>query len=174
VKPILVVIDIQKEYVTEGRPYFIAGIGPSLERAKGVLSAARADGWDVVHVRHLQDGDVFGRDSAYSGFVAGFEPRKGEAEIVKGDYSCYSAPEFARLMKDNLARPVYVIGYGSTKCCLATIVDGYHRGQKFFYVADASNAKRSERFDEKSLHAHATDILKSYCTVVASDALAGT
>lgn len=168
-KPILVVIDIQKEYVTEGRPYFINGIEPSLDRARATLAAARAVGWEVVHVRHLQEGDIFGSASAYSGFVVGFEPIDGEADFVKGDYSCYSSAEFARMMKDNIGRSIYVIGYGSTKCCLATIIDGYHRGQKFYFVFDASNAKRSDRFDERSLHEHATDILRSYCTVVGSD-----
>src|SRR6185295_8607364 len=101
-KPILVVIDIQKEYVTEGRPYFINGIGPSLEKAKSVMATARAAGWELVHIRHLQKGEIFSPESPYSGFVAGFEPAKGESEIVKGDYSCYSAPEFARLMKDSI------------------------------------------------------------------------
>jgi len=171
--PILVVIDVQKEYTTRGRPYFINGIQPSLKRARAVLTRARSEGWQVVHVRHLQDGDLFGRGSPYSGFVNGFEPLKGELEIVKEDYSCYSAPAFARLMKASLRQPVFVIGYGSTKCCLATIVDGYHRGQKFHFVRDASNAKRSDRFGEKALHKYATDILESYCTVVETEALAG-
>ena len=170
-RPILVVIDIQKEYVTPGRPYFIHGIAPSLDRAKAVLQAARADGWRVVHVRHLQTGDLFGRASPYAAYVPGFEPLKGEIEIVKADYSCYCSAAFARLMKANIDRPIYVVGYGSTKCCLATIVEGYHRGQKLYFVSDASNAKRSDLFDEDSLHAHATDILRSYCTVIASDSV---
>lgn len=173
-KPILVVVDVQKEYVTEGRPYFINGIGPSLERARESLAAARAAGWEVLHVRHLQDGDLFGRGSAFSAFVPGFEPRPGEPEFIKGDYSCYSSPEFAAKMKESLGRPVYVVGYGSTKCCLATIIDGYHRGQELFFVSDASDAKRSDRFDERSLHEHATDILRSYCTVVDAGALGRT
>ncbi|MEK7859387.1 MAG: isochorismatase family cysteine hydrolase [Elusimicrobiota bacterium] len=168
---LLVVIDIQKEYQTPGRPYHIAGVEASLANAERLLVHARQRGWPVVHVKHLQDGEVFGRRSPYSDYIAGFEPRPGESEYVKGDYSCYSSPEFAARMKRHLADEVVVIGYGSTKCCLATIVDGYHRDQKFLFVRDASNAKRSEAFDERSLHAYATDILASYAKITDTAAL---
>ena len=168
---LLVVIDIQKEYQAAGRAYHITGVEASLANAERVLAHARKSGWPVVHVKHLQDGDLFGRTSPFSEYIAGFEPLAGEARYVKGDYSCYSNPEFAQRLKRHLPDEVVVIGYGSTKCCLATIVDGYHRGQKFLFVADASAAKRSEAFDESSLHAHATDILAGYCQLTKTAAL---
>lgn len=168
---LLVVIDIQKEYQAAGRAYHIAGVEGSLANAGRVLEHARKNGWPVVHVKHLQDGDLFGKKSPFSDYIAGFEPRPGESEYVKGDYSCYSSAEFAERLKRHLADEVVVIGYGSTKCCLATIVDGYHRGQKFLFVADASDAKRSEAFDERSLHAHAADILASYAKTTDTAAL---
>ena len=166
--PSLVVIDVQREYVTPGRPYCIRGIDPSLANARVVLAFARNNHWEIIHVRHLQDGDLFGKTSPYSDYAEGFEPQRGEMEITKNNYSCYSSDDFARLMHERKERPVYVIGYGSTKCCLATIVEGHHRGQKMLFVADASNAKRSERFDEDALHKHATDILSSFSTVVST------
>jgi ureidoacrylate peracid hydrolase len=171
--PALVCIDIQKEYETEGRPFFIRGIEESLKNAKRVLEHARQRKWTIYHVRHERDGEPFQKGSPLAGFVVGFEPRAGELEIVKGDFSCYSAPEFARRLQEHLLEEVVVIGYGSTKCCMGTIVDGYHRGQKFVYVADASNAKRTEAFDERSLHDHATEILKSFARVTTTDELLG-
>jgi ureidoacrylate peracid hydrolase len=169
--PILVCIDIQKEYETEGRPFFIRGVGKSLDNGKKILAHARRNDWKIYHVRHERDGEPFQKGSPYSGFIAGFEPKEGEREIVKGNYSCYSAPEFAKEMERHRSDEVVVIGYGSTKCCLATIVDGYHRGQKFVYVADASNAKRTDEFDENSLHRHATEILKSFARITTTDEL---
>ncbi len=166
--PVLVNIDIQKEYETEGRSYWIRGIQSSLQNAKKILGYARKKDWKVYHVRHIQDGDLFGNKSPYSQFIAGFEPKPGEAEFVKSDYSCYSLKEFVERLGQSKKEDVVITGYGSTKCCLATIIDGYHRGQRFIFVSDASCAKRSEQFDEESLHKHAVDIISSFAKVVST------
>jgi ureidoacrylate peracid hydrolase len=165
---ILVVVDIQREYVTPGRPFHIQSIGPSLENARRVLAAARKRGWPIYHVRHLQSGSIFSRDNEHSQLVPGFEPQAGEREIHKGDFSCYSAPEFAEAMRQHGERgdEIVLIGYGSTMCCLSTLIEGHHRGQKQTFVSDASNAKASSRFGEESLHAHAVDIISTYARVV--------
>jgi nicotinamidase-related amidase len=63
---VLVVVDIQREYVTPGRPFHIQSIGASLENGRRVLAAARSKGWPVYHVRHLQNGAIFTRDNEYS------------------------------------------------------------------------------------------------------------
>lgn len=164
--PVLVVIDIQKEYTAPGRSFYLETAGSSLKNADRVLDYARRSGWEIVHIRHLQDGEIFNPKSEHSGFVAGFEPAPGEEEITKGNFSCYSAPRFAGLVKERLDRPIYIIGYGSTVCCLSTIIEGYHRGQKFTFVRDASCARRTPNFDEQSTHACATDILSTYAKVV--------
>jgi ureidoacrylate peracid hydrolase len=165
---VLVVVDIQREYVTEGRPFCIRSIGPSLENAGRVLAAARERGWPVYHVRHLQSGAIFNPESEHSGFVEGFEPRAGEREIHKGDFSCYSAPDFSVIMRQHAARgdEIVIIGYGSTMCCLSTIIDGYHRGQQLTFVQDASSAKASARFGEEDLHERAQDVIGTYARVV--------
>lgn len=170
---VLVVVDIQREYVTPGRPFHIASIGPSLENARRVLETARRSGWPIYHVRHLQDGAIFNRDNEHSRFVQGFEPLADEREIHKGNFSCYSAPEFAEAMARHAARgdELVLVGYGSTMCCLSTIIEGYHRGQKMTFVQDASCAKASTRFGEEGLHAHATDIIATYARVVRTDQL---
>ncbi len=163
--PVLVVIDIQKEYTTEGRPFHLSEIAPSLKNAGYMLTHARDAAWPVVHVQHLQDGSIFNPADQFSGFVAGFEPLPTEAHVVKGNFSSYSSAPFRNLMETYLDREVLVIGYGSTMCCLSTIIDGYHRGQKFIFVKDASLAKRGPRFDELSTHEYATDMIATYAKV---------
>lgn len=44
-KNILVLIDIQKEYVTPGRPFYLSGIEPSLENSRQLLEFARKNDW---------------------------------------------------------------------------------------------------------------------------------
>lgn len=168
---LLLVIDIQKEYQAAGRPYYISGIEASLANARRVLDHARKYNWPIIHVKHLQEGDLFGKLSPLSDYIAGFEPRPGETECVKSDYSCYSSQDFSERMERHPAGEIVVVGYGSTKCCLATIVEGYHRGQKFLFVKDASAAKRSSAFGESSLHAHAVDILAAYSKITDTELL---
>ena len=55
----LIVIDIQREYISTGRSFHIGSIGPSLQNAYLMLQHARKEGWPIVHVQHLQDGNLF-------------------------------------------------------------------------------------------------------------------
>lgn len=94
-KPVLIVIDIQKEYLTPGRSYQLSDVGPSLVQARGVLNQARAQGWVIVHVKHLnENGEIFSGKNEYSDYAPGFEPCAGEFEVIKHDFSSYSSPRY--------------------------------------------------------------------------------
>ena len=164
---VLVVIDIQKEYVTEGRPFYIRNIGSSLKSAKATLEYARTKVWKIIHVQHIQEGNLFNPKSEFSSFVEGFEPKTGESAIIKGDFSCFSSTDFTHIMQDFRDSQIYIIGYGSGMCCLSTIIDGYHRGFKMNFVSDASSAK-AKMFDEATTHAHMTDAISTFAKVLKS------
>jgi ureidoacrylate peracid hydrolase len=166
----LVVIDIQREYATPGRLFHIAGIDQSLHNANMLLQHAREQGWPVVHVQHLQDGDLFGRDSSHSGFIDGFEPKGKEILATKGNYSSFSSQAFERFMIDHSDHEFVVIGYGTTMCCLSTIVEGYHRGYSFALVEDACAARAARGNSEASMHQHAVAILEPFARITATGA----
>jgi nicotinamidase-related amidase len=168
---VLVVIDIQKEYITEGRPFFIKSIRPSLENAKKVLNYAREKKWRIIHARHLQEGNIFSKENEYSDYIPGFEPKDNELEALKNNFSCYSSLEFVKIMEQYKSDEIVIIGYGSTMCCLATIIDGYHRGYNMVFVSDASLAKSTLHFDEQSTHAYATDIISTFAKVISTKKL---
>lgn len=163
---ILVVIDVQNEIETEGRPYFIDGVENSLRNGRQILQNAREQGWKIYHVRHLQDGDIFGKSSPFSDYVTGFEKRNNETEFIKSNYSAYSSEEFASRMKEQKENNVVLIGYGTTKCILSTIIDGYHRGQNLTLVWDASGAQKMDGRTSESVHDFAVEILKPFCRIV--------
>jgi ureidoacrylate peracid hydrolase len=58
----LVLVDIQREYTTSGRPFHLRGIAPSLANCRLILEHARHLSWPVMHVQHVQEGPVFCRD----------------------------------------------------------------------------------------------------------------
>ncbi|GHD56486.1 cysteine hydrolase [Jeongeupia chitinilytica] len=165
----LVVIDIQREYIAAGRKFQIKLIGNSLNNAYSMLNFARNEGWPIIHVQHLQDGDLFNRASDTSDFIDGFVPQANEALAVKGNYSSFSSPAFVQFVAAHADHEFVVIGYGSTMCCLSTIVDGYHRGYRFAFVKDASAALAVNGHSETSMHEHASAILERFARVTGTD-----
>ena len=174
--PTLVVIDIQKEYTTPNRPFYLKDIEPSLTQAKKLLDICRTQStWSIAHVQHFREGEgavMFNRHAPeFSGFVEGFEPKINEHYFEKSIYSCYSNPEFMRFMEERKNEPIYLIGYGTTKCVLSTVIDGFHRGHRsLIVVADATLAKAEQDFTETALHqAMLAVIQSSYAKIEATE-----
>lgn len=155
----LIVIDIQREYIAPGRAFQIQGIGPSLKNAYAMLRFARTQDWPIVHVQHQQDGDLFNPAADTTDFIDGFVPEAGEVLAVKGNYSAFSSPAFAKFAAEHPDHEFVVIGYGTTMCCLSTIVDGYHKGYRFALVEDACAARSAGKLSEAAMHEHAVAIL---------------
>lgn len=160
---VLCLIDIQREYNTEGRAFFIPELQRSLSNAQNVLKHARNQKWPIVHVQHLQEKGIFAKGNPLADFIEGFEPLKGEAHVTKGDFSSFSSPEFTEFLKAHKDKEILVVGYGSTMCCLSTIVDGYHRGYKFQLLTDATAAKPTPNYSTDDLHRAACEILGTFC-----------
>ncbi len=60
---------------------------------------------------------------------------------------------------------IYIVGYNSLMCCLATIIEGYHRGHDLTFVKDASLARATPDADERTAHLHVTNIVSFYANV---------
>lgn len=168
--PTLVLIDIQREYIAAGRPFNLAGIGPSLDRCRALLAHARASGWQIVHVQHLNASGPFARGSDEAAFIAGFEPLAGERHIVKSKLSCFTSDDFTRMVAEAGDGEILIAGYGSTMCCLATAVDATLFGRKLTFVHDASWARvPGPGFTEAETHRHATAILGIHAKLMTTD-----
>ncbi len=164
-KKTLVVIDIQSEYISSGRPFCIETINGSLQNARVMLNYARKEKWNIIHVRHLQEGSIFNKDSEYVNYIDGFSPLAGEFEVEKSQYSCFSAQAFENIVRETGESEFVVIGYGTSMCCLATIIEGFHRGYKFSIVQDATRALADKNISEESMHTHAIAILARFSRV---------
>jgi nicotinamidase-related amidase len=164
-RPLLLVIDVQQEYTTKGRPYYLHGHETSLGNCRRILNHGRAHGWTIAHVRHEQPGPVFGPHQKATQFVKGFEPLPHEPLFTKNNFSCYSNPGFERFMEASRAERIYIVGYNSLMCCLATIIEGYHRGHDLTFVKDASLARATPDADERTAHLHVTNIVSFYANV---------
>jgi nicotinamidase-related amidase len=178
-KNVLVLIDIQLEYTTPGRPFYLQGIEPSLSVCHQVLQFARSHAWEIIHVQHSngESAPRFNPTTPYFNFVLGFLPGANERHFVKTDFSCYSNEGFSDNMNALFASEekwnVYLIGYNSVMCCLSTLEEARRRKHKMFLIEDASFAKRIEAYDEKTMHGIMLDIYraKGLATIVKSQTL---
>lgn len=170
-KKIILAIDIQNEYITEGRPFNIKSIAKSLDNARGIIEAARKKNIPVWHVKHQQDKNVFIKDSSLSDFIDGFEPLTNERLFVKDMYSCFSSKEFVSAVADESPEEIIIIGYGTSMCCTCTIIDGIHRGYKFTLVEDASASRSFTHATEAEMHRSAINILKQYAKIISANEL---
>lgn len=162
----LVLVDVQKEYVAKGRPFYLETIGPSLENLRKLLAHGRQHGWTIIHVRHEQNDDCFGYESPFSAPIEGFEPQAGEYSLVKSNFSCFSSPEFQSLIDKRRHEEIIVGGYGASMCCLSTMIDAHHRGHDFTFVRDATCARRTARFGEQDIKERVVDLMVAFGNVV--------
>lgn len=169
--PILVLIDIQREYTAKGRPFHLEGIEPSLENCRKILAHARAQSWPIAHVRHLGASHIFNEATDWSLFVEGFEPQAGEMLFTKRKLSCFSDDAFAKMMETARENPVYVVGYNAQMCCLSTVIDAFHRGMKLKFVRDASWARATQRGSEGEVYPWIADTIGIYAELVETAAV---
>ena len=157
IMPTLLLIDIQKEYTTEERPFYLNNIDHSIENCKKMLTHARENAWRIIHVQHSNGPSAprFNPNEPFFKFVDGFEPLVGEEHYVKNDFSCYSNTELSSRM-DEIAsgtdEKIYMIGYNSVMCCLSTLEEARRRKHKITFVSDASLAKDIGIGNEEAMH----------------------
>lgn len=168
---LVLVIDIQNEYIAEGRPYHIRGIEPALLNAKNIIDWARNANIPVWHVLHKGDNKVFLKDDPLSNPITGFEPRQEEPVFEKSMYSCFSSNALERELAIKKPDEIIVIGFGSSMCCLCTTIDGVHRGYSFTLVEDATASRAFSHASEDEMHTSAYNILKQYANVIRTSEL---
>jgi len=169
-KKILLLVDIQKEYSTKGRPFYINGIEKSLINAKNILDYARENDWEIIHVEHIQDGENFSLKSEYSQFIEGFEPRRGEVVYIKSKSSCYSNKYFTQYFEKLKEREVVVVGCTATNCIISTIIEGHQMGNRFVFVKDLINSRLETEKNEVEMY-EAMNLLSNYSRVVSAEEL---
>lgn len=166
---IVLAIDIQREYATDGRPYRISGIDASLPNARKVMEGARGAGVPVWHVRHVTDGPVFAAGSEYIDFIPGFEPKNGEPVYTKALPSCFSSAELAQAVEAAKVKEIVVIGYNTSVCCICTIIDGMHRGYGFTLVEDAVASMAANGVSEADMHRSGVNVARQFARVMSTE-----
>lgn len=161
--PVLVLVDMQQEYEVAGRPLALAGIVPALENCRRVLDHARETGIQVAYVRWI-GAPLFQAGTRFARWIEGFEPQGCDMVFDRDRPSCYASPAFADAMERSGA-PLVVAGFAGEAACLATAVDGFHRGQAVTFLADASASHALEGLSADEIHRSVSAVMRVFADV---------
>jgi len=149
--PIVVLVDMQQEYLAKPRLLAISEIDRALDNCRRVLDHARDIGLPVAFMRLLNESAFFNRATPFVRWIEGFEPYRNEMVFERSSPSCYSCEPFAALMNQSRAG-IVLAGFAGESACLSTSIDAFHRNHRLTYVCDASASHALEDVPAGEIH----------------------
>ena len=135
--PLLVCVDFQREYTTEGRPLYIADAASHLiPRAERLLDFARAERWLIAHALMHRDDLLFGGRTEHVRPLPGFEPFGSEMIFQRAEFSVFNNAEFGRLIDRSRGSSTLMMGLGGPFALLHTAMDAHARRHEVILIDD--------------------------------------
>lgn len=138
--PWLVCLDLQREFVSQGRPLHSPGVENRLGACAGLLAHARDAGWPVIHAHRRRDSGLFSDRSEFSRPIEGLEPLVSEALFFRSQMSAFAAPGLRRMAPPTPGTRVFVAALSLDNACLATVLQGADLGLKITVAEDLLGA----------------------------------
>jgi nicotinamidase-related amidase len=163
-KPMLVLVDMQKEYAATASSAALGGVDAAIGNCRRALAHARRAGIQVAFVRWRAGSAFFQPAAPFSGWIDGFIPTRDDAVFERSCPSCYASAPFADMMALSGSR-VVLAGFAGEAACLATAIDAFHRGQRVTFLEDASASHGLGEFDASKVHGVISRVLEIYGNV---------
>ena len=171
--PLMCFLDLQVEYVAEGRALALEERAPWMENCRRLLAFARAERMSIAHFRQLWRGTLLNPATPFAGWIEEFRPRPSEMVFERNMPSCYAAGGFGSIL-DNMDSPHLVLaGLTGHGACLATVLDGFHRKHQITFVHDASSTPRLGTLSAAEAHAYLAEVINCYAEVVSTERIIG-
>lgn len=149
--PIVVLVDMQQEYLAKPRLLAISEIDRALDNCRRVLDHARDIGLPVAFMRLLNESAFFNRATPFVRWIEGFEPYRNEMVFERSSPSCYSCEPFAAMMNQSRGG-IVLAGFAGESACLSTLIDAFHRNHRVTYLCDASASHALEDVPADEIH----------------------
>ena len=162
--PLVVLVDLQQEYLAKPRLLAISGIERALENCRKVLDHSRRIGMPVAFVRMIGESVFFNRATPFVRWIEGFEPARNEMVFERASPSCYSCEPFAALVNQSRGG-IVLAGFAGEAACLSTLIDAFHRNHKVTYLCDASASHALEEMSADEVHSAVSTISGVYAEV---------
>ena len=165
-KPLVALVDMQREFVSDGRPSYIESARDAVNNAVALVQFARLKRLPVAHFRFLKAEHEFNSVSEYSHWIDDLKPRSNDYVYSRSQPSCFSNSAFSEFIGSIDHARIIVAGLGSEQSCLATIVDAYHRNCEMIFATDCSASRALAQWTEAETHAAVVNVAASFCLTV--------
>jgi nicotinamidase-related amidase len=160
--PIIALIDLQREFVSDGRAQYLEHAEGAVSNCAHLLHRARELRLPIGHFRQIQNGHFFNRASEFSHWIDIVKPRPNEYIYERSQPSCFSNQPFVDLMRNIEWPEVILVGLGAERSCLSTAIDGFHRGCQITYIDDCSASAAVINDSEFETHSAVRDLISIY------------
>ena len=123
------------------RPTSLEG-GLVVITCRELLAKWRELRWPVAHLKWV--GDAWRRVARPSDWIDAFRPRPDEFTFEHALPSAYSSAHFEEYMRGIRDTTCVLAGFSLDRTILATAVEGYHRGHRYYLATDAVTCAPSE------------------------------
>ncbi|MCJ2015654.1 cysteine hydrolase [Methylobacterium sp. J-076] len=161
--PVLVLMDMQREYAVPGRPHALPGIEPALANCRRAVTHARSVGIPVAYLRWI-GASTFQAGSRFARWIEGFEPQGCDALFDRDRPSAFASPAFADSAERG-AVPLVLAGFSGEAACLATAIDGFHRGLEIVFLGDASASHGLADLPSDTVHHAVCEMMRAFADV---------
>src|SRR2546430_16080026 len=144
-------VDLQQEYISSPRVLALEDTKGALATCRAVLAHARAMGLPVAFVRWIDRTPLFNKATRFSRWIEGFEPHGVDMIFERNRPSCYASADFAEVIGSGGGSFV-LAGFAGEAACLATAIDGFHRGHSVTYLTDASASHALDDIGAEEVH----------------------
>ena len=159
-KPALLIIDMQNDFVLEGKPLKVAGARDVIPKIRAVLAAFRERSLPVFHVLrvHRPDGsdveiirrELFARSpfavrgTPGAAVIDDLSPRQGEYVLEKTRMSAFIGTELDLMLRTLGVSALFVCGIQTPNCVRTTVFDGIAWNYPVVLIDDATGASSDE------------------------------
>lgn len=134
---IVVLVDLQKEFIIDGRAFYVPNNDEVIENCRMLLEAARAVRVPIAHFRRVRQGIHFNPCSPFTGWIDGFFPLPGEMIFERETLSCFDCHEFSQFISE-ISQPLIVLaGFDLEGRCLVTTIKARERDNMLWFIQDA-------------------------------------
>jgi nicotinamidase-related amidase len=149
--PIVVLVDMQQEYLAKPRLFAISEIDRALDNCRKVLDHSRRVGLPVAFMRLINESAFFNRATPFVRWIEGFEPYRNEMVFERSSPSCYACEPFTALVNQSLGG-IVLAGFAGESACLSTLIDAFHRNHKVTFLSDASASHALDDVSADEIH----------------------
>lgn len=159
-KAALLIIDMQNDFVLEGKPLKVAGAPAVIPKIQAVLAEFRKRSLPVFHILrvHRADGsdveiirqELFRRQpfavagSHGAAVIDELAPREGEYVLTKTRMSAFIATELGLMLRTLGVTTLFVCGIQTPNCIRTTVFDAIAYNYPVVLVDDATGASSEE------------------------------